>query len=590
MTSQQIREKSVLKFVWHYLRQHKLAQFGFFVVAVSWAAEVTITPYWLKRIIDVSTQYHGQDLIVHILWPCAIYASMSAWMNLNFRLFDYINLKLYPIIKANIAQDMFDYLMPHSYKFFQNNFSGSLTRKIFDMSTNVEHIIQIFNIWFYPRLIALVIASISMALVVKPIFGTILLAWTLTYTAISSLGAKWTEKHAHKLSEARTHTNGTIADSVSNIILTKIFSNMSHESQRVGQSLKQLISLDRKVGWTQLFINFLQGMMVTVLNVTMLFLLVDESKTGAINAGDFAFILTLSMFISGYIWELGTQMLEFSKAIGECRQAMSYLTEPHAVSDMADAKPLSISEGKIEFNHVTFFHEENAPLFKDLNITIPAGQSVGLVGASGGGKSSFIKLILRLMDVQQGNILIDGQNTKHVQKDSLRRQITCIPQETELFHRSIIDNIRFGRIDASDEEVIEAAKNAHCHTFISELPDGYASLVGERGVKLSGGQKQRIAIARAFLKNSPVLVLDEATSALDSVTEKNIQTGLQELMAGKTTIAIAHRLSTLKNMDRILVFDQGNIIQDGSLEALLSDKEGPFYALWKMQSKGFLGE
>ena len=589
MRPQQPIENSVFKFVWHYLKQHKLAQVGFFVVAICWAIELTLTPYLLKRIIDVAVRFNGHAMVENILLPCVIYGAMSLWMNLNFRLFDFINLRIYPSIKAKIGQDMFDYLMPHSYNFFQNNFAGTLTKKIFDMSVNVERIIQIFNEWFYPRILALLIASISMALVVKPIFGLVLLAWTLTYIVMSFIGARWTEQYSHDLSQARAKMSGTISDSVSNIILTKLFSNMSYESQRVGQSLEHLVILDRRVSWMQLIINFTQGLMVTILTALMLLLLVHSRMTGEIQAGDFAFILTLSMFVGTSVWQLGAQMLEFSKSVGECRQAITYLTEPHAVSDISNAKPLKISEGKIEFNHVNFDYEQDQILFKDLNITIKAGQNVGLVGPSGGGKSSFIKLILRLMDVQQGNIFIDGQDIRNVQKESLRKQIASIPQETELFHRSILDNIRFARPDATNDEVINAAKYAHCHEFIATLPNGYESLVGERGVKLSGGQKQRIAIARAFLKSAPLLLLDEATSALDSVTEKHIQAGLQKIMTGKTAIAIAHRLSTLKNMDRILVFDEGNIIQDGSLNDRISDKEGVFYALWKMQSKGFLG-
>ncbi len=296
------------------------------------------------------------------------------------------------------------------------------------------------------------------------------------------------------------------------------------------------------------------------------------------------------MFIGSSVWQLGTQMLEFSKSVGECRQAMSYLTESHAIADLPEAKPLTISQGDIQFKQVTFAYKVHHTLFEDLNVSISGGEKIGLVGPSGGGKSTFIKLILRLMDTQQGNIYIDNQDIKHIQKDSLRNQISTIPQETELFHRSILDNIRFARPEATNDEVIIAAKKAHCHDFIMALPNGYDALVGERGVKLSGGQKQRITIARAFLKNAPILLLDEATSALDSATEQHIQTGLHDLMRAKTTIAIAHRLSTLKNMDRIFVFDNGKIIQAGTLKQLIADKSGIFCSLWQMQSEGFLGK
>lgn len=590
MQNQQLIQDNISKFIWHYLKPHKLAQLGFVIVAVCWAIELTLSPYLLKRIIDVAVKFSGETMVAHILLPCIFYALMTVWMNINFRFYNFIGLKIYPTIKAQISQDMFDYLIPHSYDFFQNNFAGTLTKKIFDMATNVERILQIINEWFYPRIFALLIAAMSMALVVKPVFGLVLLLWTISYALLSFVSSKWMVKYAHHRSLANAKMSGTISDSVSNIMLTKLFSNMSYESKHVGHALNNFVWWDRKVNRIQLYINALQGVMITILTILMLVLLVHYHKANIINAGDFAFVLTLSMFIGSSVWQIGTQMLEFSKSVGECRQAMSYLTEPHAIADLPQAQPLTISQGDIEFKDVNFAYNTHQTLFENLNINIKGGEKIGLVGSSGGGKSTFIKLILRLMDTQKGSIYIDNQDIKQIQKDSLRSQISTIPQEIELFHRSILENIRFARPEATDDEVIHAAKKAHCHDFITALPDGYDALVGERGVKLSGGQKQRIAIARAFLKNARILLLDEATSALDSATEKLIQAGLQDLMRNKTTIAIAHRLSTLKNMDRILVFDNGKIIQDGTLKQLTADKSGIFYTLWQMQSKVLLFE
>lgn len=584
------RKNSVLSFVLHYVNQHKLSQVGFFVVSLCWAIELTLTPYLLKRIIDVAVHYNGHAVIKPILWPCAIYALMTLWMNLNFRLYDFINLRLYPILKAKIGQDMFDYLIPHSYDFFQQNFAGTLTKKIFDMSTHVEKLIQIFNEWFYPRVMALIVASVSMWMIVKPIFGIVLFLWTFIYILFSFLGSKWTERYSHDLSDARAKMSGTISDAVSNVLLTKLFANMTSESNRVAKTLTHLIKLDKRVGWAQLILNFVQGMMLSLLTVIMLILLVHFRSKNLINAGDFAFILTLSMFVGSSVWQLGGQMLEFSKSLGECRQALSYLVEPHAISNKPNAPDLKITQGHIQFREVSFSYLDSQPLFEQLTIDIHPGEKIGLVGPSGGGKSTFIKLILRLMDVQQGQILIEGQDIKDVRYESLRQQIASIPQETELFHRSVLDNILFAKHDATFEDVTTASKRAHCHDFILNLPDEYDSLVGERGVKLSGGQKQRIAIARAFLKNAPIILLDEATSALDSVTEKHIQSAIHGLMKNKTAIVAAHRLSTLKDMDRILVFDEGKLIQDGTLTSLLNDKDGLFHRLWDMQSNGFLGE
>ena len=257
------------------------------------------------------------------------------------------------------------------------------------------------------------------------------------------------------------------------------------------------------------------------------------------------------------------------------------------LEDKQDAATLIVSKGQITFEGVKFHYKGTEPPFQNKSVTIEAGQKVGLVGYSGGGKSTFVNLILRLYDVTDGRILIDNQDIRDVTQDSLRSQIAMIPQDPSLFHRTLMENIRYGRVAATNAEGIAAAKKAHAHEFISKLPQGYESLVGERGVKLSGGQRQRIAIARAILKNAPILILDEATSQLDSVTERDIQESLWQLMQDKTTIVIAHRLSTLLHMDRIIVFDQGKIVEDGTHTELLS-KRGLYKTLWDAQVGGFL--
>lgn len=266
---------------------------------------------------------------------------------------------------------------------------------------------------------------------------------------------------------------------------------------------------------------------------------------------------------------------------------MNALVIPHDIKDKSNASQLVVTQGRIEFSKVKFHYQGGYSLFQNKSVTIEPGQKVGLVGYSGSGKSTFVNLILRLYEVVDGQILIDGQNLAEVTQESLRQAIAMIPQDPTLFHRSLMDNIRYGRTDATDEEVILASRKAHAHEFISLLPEGYKTLVGERGVKLSGGQRQRIAIARAILKNAPILMLDEATSQLDSITESNIQESLWDLMQGKTTLIVAHRLSTLLHMDRILVFDKGHIIEDGTHTELLN-RGGLYKTLWDAQVGGFL--
>ena len=577
-------------FVWGYLKNKKLYLFWFFVVSVVWAVEMSLSPYLLKTILDKVIQFsdNNEELISALLVPVVLYVSMSVILNLNFRLYEYANLRLYPELKANITRDMFSYLIDHSHLFFQNNFSGSLTKKILDMVTSIELMIQIVNGSFYPRIFALIISSFTLFIVVHPIFSIILIIWALIFVYSSYLVSKKLEKHSEDLSEANVKVSGKISDSISNVMSVKLFSAAPFELAQINSEIQQVIDIDRKLHWQNLKINFFQGISVTLLTFFMLASLIYGRIQGWVTVGDFVLVLTLSISFLVGIHNMGQQIQQFAKMKGVAKQALSIITTPHEILDLPGAKEINIKKGLIEFKDVKFCYDMKQNLFSDLNIKLKAGEKIGIVGPSGGGKSTFFKLILRLVDLQVGSILIDHQDIKNVTRDSLLKQLTIIPQEPDLFHRTIIENIKIARPDALEEEVIIASKKAKCHEFICELSEGYESVVGERGVKLSGGQKQRIAIARAFLKNTPILLLDEATSALDSVTESYIQQSLRDLMINKTTIVIAHRLSTLKNMDRILVFDNGKIIEDGSLESLLKNINGLFYKLWHMQLVGLI--
>lgn len=579
----------LLPFLWRYLKDKKGYLIGYTIVALVWAIEISLTPYLFKILIDTVIQYSTNQtkMLSAIIIPAILYISMPMILNLNFRLYQYINLRLNPAIKASIGEDIFSYLLHHSHNFFQNTFTGNLTKKISDL-VDIELLISIPNEWFYPRVFALIIASITLFKVVHPIFGIILFIWTILFVYFSYTAAKKSETYSRKYSESIAKMNGTISDSITNVMSTKLFANIPEEILNVKKDIKKVVKDDRNLQWHILKVSFVQGIGVTLLIACMTIALIYGRMHGWVSVGDFALVLALSVSFIEAVYGVGKQMQNFSKAIGTCNQALSFIKSPHEITDEPDALPINITQGQIRFENVSFKYEGSNPLFANLNLTINPGEKVGLVGYSGGGKSTFIKLILRLVDTQSGRILIDNQEIKKVTKNSLRKQIGTIPQESDLFHRTIMENIRFARMSASDDEVIEAAKKARCHEFICELPEQYQSLVGERGVKLSGGQRQRIAIARAFLKNAPILLLDEATSSLDSITESYIKDSLHEVMKNKTTIVIAHRLSTLNDMDRILVFDKGKIIEDGSLEFLLKNKESHFYKLWHMQAGGFI--
>jgi ATP-binding cassette subfamily B protein len=581
--------EKLLPFILRYLKNKKWQLAGYTVVSLIWAVEFSLSPYLLKVIIDTVIKFPADQtgLLAAISVPVVLYISMPMMLNFGFRLYQYINLHFYPEIKAAIAKDIFAYLLHHSHAFFQNTFTGSLTKKISDL-VNVESLITIAIEWFYLRFFPILIASITLFKVVHPIFGIVLFFYAFLFIYFSFLASRKSEGLARQYSESGAKMNGTIADSITNIMSTKLFANIPDEIANVEKDINEVVKHDKAMQWYNVKISFLQGTGVTLLTAFMLSALLYGRIHGWVSTGDFALVLSLSISFIGIVYGIGQQMQSFSKSMGICNQALSIIRVPHEIKDQPDALPLHVTMGQIKFENVEFQYPENKLLFTNLNLAIKGGEKVGLVGYSGGGKSTFIKLILRLIDTHSGHIFIDNQDIKKVKKSSLRKQIGTIPQESDLFHRTVMENIRFARMDASDEEVIEAAKKARCHEFICELPEQYQSLVGERGVKLSGGQKQRIAIARAFLKNAPILILDEATSSLDSITENDIKESLHAVMAGKTTIVIAHRLSTLKDMDRILVFVEGKVIEDGSLNVLLNNTDSHFYKLWQMQAEGFI--
>ena len=571
------------------LKPYKWYVVALFFAAFYWGINNTLAPYVLKLIIDKVAAFDGDKAAVVSAVKIYVLIYILLWIliALDMRFLDWVRLKLFPSLRYDIINKMFAYLNQHSYRYFQNNFAGSLSNKISDMTSGSIAIFSTLDDAL-AQIIGVSIAILSM-LLIHPVFALILLIWAIAFMAIALVYFKQIRDLSNIFATSKTTLVGKIVDSVSNVTNLRLFSRNAYENRLIQTATTDTVTKDRTMQWAILRMRVFWDLSIIVLIGGNLYMLLTMYSKNQVTIGDFSFIISLSISIFFNLWYLASQFVVFAEELGKCRQALTILTEAHEISDQVDAKPLVISQGRIEFKDVSFHYSEGAHLFKNKSISIEPGQKVGLVGLSGSGKSSFVNLILRLFDVESGQILIDGQNIKAVQQDSLREQIAMIPQDVTLFHRSLMDNIRYGRIDADDAEVIEASKRAHCHEFISQLAEGYQSLVGERGIKLSGGQRQRIAIARAMLKNAPILILDEATSALDSMTEKLIQESLHQLMQGRTTIVIAHRLSTLAEMDRILVFEQGQIIEDGSHETLISIPSH-YSHMWKMQAGGFLPE
>lgn len=583
--------KTVKALIWHYLKEQKVKFILIQLCAFAWTIDHTLWPYWNMKLIDILTNYMGDRSNIFVILIPLIFAGIGLWfvVELGFRSGGFIWAKAIPKLEADIRMNLFDYVQRHSYKYFSNHFAGNLSNKINDLPPCISRILQLVQLLFLPVAFAVVIA-IGLFTSIQPLFGLILLSWITLHLGVCLYFAKRCDDLSHIHAEARSQLSGKIVDSLSNYLNTKLFSRYTYELDYV----KKYQEIERKKHqhslWYVELVKIPLGVFSLIIPGCLLIgLTLYYWKHEQITNGEVVYILNGSANIMMMAWFAGLELPNFFKETGIARQALTLVEEPHEIVDAPDAKKLVVSEGEIAFDKVTFYYHPGHALFKDKSITIYPGEKIGLVGFSGSGKTSFINLILRHYDVEKGSILIDGQDISKVTLDSLRNAIAMIPQEPVLFHRTLKENIRYGNLNATDEEVIEASKRAHCHEFISKLPEGYDTLVGERGLKLSGGQRQRIAIARAILKNARIIILDEATSALDSLTEKMIQEGLEDLMQGRTAIVIAHRLSTISHLDRILVFENGEVLEEGSHEELLLHN-GRYAQMWQMQAGGFLPE
>ncbi len=499
----------------------------------------------------------------------------------------YITFDWWKRARAQLRSDMMAYTLGHSYTFFQNNFAGSLARKV---SEGIEKALALNEQLRWQMLLPLVSMSTSgiVLLDLSPVYGGLVCLFLALIMIPVMMKLEKIREKSRIYADACSLVSGQIADTISNMASVKSY---AHEEQEMREH-KRVSEIQMKA-WHKMLRTFLlldnyRRMTLVMFGAGMMAACVIGWREGIITLGDITTIMGLTYNFTANVWNLSFGIIHVSESLGYLNDSLTTLIRPHAVSDKEGAGMLEIKQGRIEFRDVEFQYK-NLGVFDKLNLDIPAHQRVGLMGPSGAGKSTMINLIQRFFDLQGGGIYIDGQNIADVTQNSLRSQIAVIPQDTALFHRTIMENIRYGRLDASDEEVIEAAKKAHALGFIESLPEGLDTYVGERGVKLSGGQRQRIAIARAILKDAPILILDEATSALDSESEKEIQAALEFLMEGKTVIAIAHRLSTIHHLDRLIVMNEGRIVEDGTHDELLTHN-GLYARLWAMQSGGFLKE
>ncbi|MGH1540009.1 MAG: ABC transporter ATP-binding protein [Arenicella sp.] len=503
-----------------------------------------------------------------------------------------IHQTLYGNYPSAIRWQVHRYLLGQSMAFYQNELAGRIATKVQQTSLSIrETVMKVLDVLLFVGVyfggIVVLVASSDWRLTAP------LLLWLLGYLGTLRFFLPRLRRLSVKNSDARSVLTGRLVDSYTNISTLKLFSHSKRESEYARESMQLVLDtlnpLMRVVTRMQVVIWMLNSLLIFSISGLSIYLWTQD----AVSTGAIAIAISLPLRLNGMSQWIMWEVASLFEHIGTVQDGMRTIAQPRDVLDQPKAPKLQVTQGEIVFDHVGFHYEKESGVIDDLSLTVNAGEKIGLVGRSGAGKSTLVNLLLRFHDIEHGSISIDGQSIDKIQQDSLRAEIGMVAQETSLLHRSVRDNILYGKPDANEDEMLFAAQQAEAHEFILDLSDpkgrtGYDAHVGERGVKLSGGQRQRIAIARVLLKNAPILVLDEATSALDSEVEASIQKSLYKLMQGKTVIAIAHRLSTIAAMDRLIVLDKGNIVEQGTHQELI--KTGGVYAqLWSRQSGGFLG-
>ncbi len=490
-------------------------------------------------------------------------------------------------VMTDLRQRAFDYLLLHSHGFFADNFSGSLVQKVGRLPRSFA---QFTDRLFWDLLpLAFRIAGVSVILwAFNKTIALVVMVWVALFIAVNFALSFWKMKYNIKKAQEDSRTTAALADAVTNQSAIQLFGGFSYESGRFGRVVRDLQNIALFTWNLEVLIEAVQGFFVLAAEFLLFFFALKYWSIGLATIGMFVMIQAYLLQLMSRLWDFGRIVRGIYESFADAAEMVEIFETPHEIQNSSAAKILRVSKGEIEFRDVQFFFKQTRAVLKNLNICIRPGEKVALVGPSGAGKSTIVKLLFRLYDVDAGAILIDGQDIRRVTQESLRSCIGLVPQDTVLFHRTLMENIRYGKRDATDAQVLRASKLAHCHDFIKNLSYGYDTLVGERGVKLSGGERQRVAIARAILKNAPILVLDEATSSLDSESEMLIQNALETLMKNRTTIVIAHRLSTIRKMDRVIVIDNGVVAEQGAHEELLKSPDSMYAKLWNLQAGGFL--
>lgn len=579
--------KKTFSLYWRHIKNHKRTFFVMlFAIPVGAAVIDSILPYVLAQAIgELSGQNNGSNLS-GILWLAAGVGLIGAILN-------YVGFRTLVTHESNMVQDLrestFVSLMHKDYNFFANNKIGSMTSRYIDFVRSYVTIQDLFVIRTLGFILTVGSGTIILANqspIVASIFVLLISILILEIRWSAKKRASWRHERKNLISEI----HGDVADTLTNSLVVKSYASEGREIAKLQKKTRRFTVIFRKdigfimtEGSTRVLLMIITQIVAIILSAGLI-------KNGQMNIATAVFVLAYMQRIGSQLFVLGDIINGYDQAFLDAQPMTEMLLSQNSVDNISGSKDLVLKSPSITLHDVTFrYPSTNIDVLSKVSLTIPAGQKVGLVGPSGAGKSTLVNLLLRFSDTTEGSILIDGQDIKNITQSSLRNNIAYVPQEPMLFHRSIKENIIYGKPNASEKQIISAAKRSNALDFINQLPQSFDTMVGERGIKLSGGQRQRVAIARAILKDSPILILDEATSALDSESEKLIQESLENLMKNRTSIVIAHRLSTIAKLDRIIVLENGKIIEDGTHQNLLAQK-GTYAKLWAHQSGGFIEE
>jgi len=569
-----------MAFLFHYTRRHPIGHLTVLTSVLLAVACSVSTQYGMKHLIDIISM--GQDAGGALVWGAfGLLCGLVAADNLLWRVGGYAAHRTFVAVTGDIRRDLFAYLASHSPSYFSERLPGGLASRI-STAANAAFTLENTGVWnVLPPIIAVALAIVFIGSVNMGLAGILLVLAVILGLVVFYLARRGTPRHNAHATQA-AGVDGELVDVISNFGVVRAFGASFREQHRFAAILDTEMATRRHSLYYLEHLRLIHAILTALLTAGVVGAGIVLWQRGQASVGDIVLLTSLAFTILHGTRDLAVALVDLTQYVARLREAINFLLIPHELPDRPDAEALPPGPGEVAFHGVTFAYPGRKPVLNNFELVIAPGQRVGLVGYSGAGKSTVLALLQRSYDVSAGAVRIDGHDIRAITQASLREIMAIVPQDISLFHRTVLDNLRYARPDATEAEVMKAAEMASCRDFIEALPDGFGTMVGDRGVKLSGGQRQRLAIARALLKDAPILLLDEATSALDSESEQAIQAALDLLMRGRTVIAIAHRLSTLQSFDRIIVMDHGRIVDDGSPTAL-ANRAGPYQDLLRKQ-------